>query len=116
MTDEYIFLGVASVAKVEQLKSLVHGKNIRLEILYNQQSCSTGGCGMSVEVWVHPQDLPLIQEMMSKQLSQSLEGLDFDPNVVNQVFDPSKESAICPACGTQFSTREHECPDCGLVF
>jgi rRNA maturation endonuclease Nob1 len=35
---------------------------------------------------------------------------------INQVFDPENPTAVCPACGTEFSTHLGECSDCGLAF
>jgi rRNA maturation endonuclease Nob1 len=53
---------------------------------------------------------------MNEEFGKTYAGLDFDPEVVGQVFDPDKEQATCPACATEFSTKESECPECGLCF
>jgi len=44
------------------------------------------------------------------------EGHDIDHSILNNVFDSNAQTAVCPCCGTSFSTSLKECPDCGLVF
>lgn len=82
---------------------------------HNDQTC-TRGCAVTVELHSAEKDLPIIQEVYSKMYQKNLEGLNFDPEQIQSVYDPSQESATCPACGYKFSTGHKECPDCGLVL
>ena len=57
--------------------------------------------------------------MDQSTLEKILRGLDlssFDSNLSEEIFDQNKDTAVCPACGASFSTKESECPECGLVF
>jgi rRNA maturation endonuclease Nob1 len=67
-------------------------------------------------VWANQSDLRKIEEILNKNNSKKLAGLTFDTEQINQVFDTSKKTATCPACGTTFPTTDSECPDCGLIF
>ncbi len=49
---------------------------------------------------IFPPSRPTIDESFAK----SLEGHDVDLELLNSVFDPSQEKAVCPACGFEFST------------
>ena len=69
-----------------------------------------------MELWACPEDIPAIQELMREEEARNRQGLNYDPEQAAQVFDPSKDTAVCPACGTEFATSSTECPDCGLVI
>lgn len=115
MNDNFVCIGVAPASTAERLKSLLRERDVKIETFHNSSTCQKG-CSMTVEIWIEKNDLPILEEVMTKEKARTLEGLDFDPEVVNEVFDPEKESAVCPACGTSFSTKNTECPECGLCF
>ncbi|MGZ3745504.1 MAG: hypothetical protein ACXVBQ_16690 [Pseudobdellovibrionaceae bacterium] len=53
-------------------------------------------------------------EDISMNLAKNLPKVKNEPEFV--VFDPRREGAHCPACGSAFPSKAKECPDCGLVF
>lgn len=92
-------------------------KKIGVEIVLNHDDATcTRGCAVTVEMLGREQDMPVIQEVYTRSFQKLLDGLNFDPDVVNSVYDTSKGEATCPACGHNFSTQKTECPDCGLVL
>ena len=112
---ELIKLAVMGLNEAKDLKNKLEARGVELVLNHNDASC-TRGCSVTVEVHAKESDLPVIQEVYSQGYMKSLEGLNFDPNVVNSVYDTSQEKAICPACSFEFSTQNKECPDCGLVL
>ncbi len=115
--NEKICLGVLPANEGTRLKSLLATKDIEIVLLFNHATCTSGCRGSgTVELWAHKNDLDEIVKTFSVEKLRLLDGLEFDPEIINQVYDPSQEAAICPACGTKFSTSLGECPDCGLGF
>ena len=114
-SDE-VLLGSSDVVEANRLKSRLAEREIGVRIVHNPQTCATGSCRITVEVWAKRADLGRIEEHFRETRAKLLDGLEFDPEVVNQTFDTAKDEAICPACGTKFATNLRECPDCGLGF
>jgi len=112
---EKVRLGVMPLVEAKRLKETLAELGMEIELGHNEETC-TRGCRVTVEIWAEPRHIPKIQEVLKAESSKIYEGLDFDPKQVDQVFDPGKETAVCPACGTQFSTKSDECPECGLAF
>ncbi|MFW7377515.1 MAG: hypothetical protein ACOH5I_01750 [Oligoflexus sp.] len=108
-------IGIFPLAQAERLISLAAEDGITVEKFHNQQTCRSG-CSITVELWAHTEDLEAIGKIWAKDQQRNYIGLEFDPQQVQQVYDPNNDSAVCPACGTEFSTALTECPDCGLSF
>ena len=108
--------GVMSVADADRLQGQLRKFGARMEKLFNQATCSSGGCGSSVEVWIYKEDVEQVKQAIVAQQQKNLSGLNFNPDLLTEVYDSSKETATCPACGTNFSTKLSECPECGLCF
>ena len=115
MSQQQIRIGIMEIAQAENLRTRLKKREINVQILHNQQTC-TSGCKISVEVWAHPKDMGGIVEEFQTERARQLQGLDFDPALLDQVHSQDKEEAICPACGTRFPSTSQECPDCGLAF
>lgn len=113
--DDVVLLGVMEASEAERLRTNLSAKGVDVVFNHNEQTCTTG-CATTVEVHANSRDIPTITQYFQDEKARLLEGHDFDENQVNEIFDPSKEEATCPACGTKFSTTSNECPDCGLVF
>ena len=111
-----ILLGVSSIGEANTLKGHLADRGVDVVFRHNAHTCASGGCGMQVEVWASSGDVPAIQEYFASERARRHAGLDVNPELLNQVFDGDKEQAVCPACGTGFSTKLTECPDCGLSF
>jgi hypothetical protein len=112
---EKMMLGIMELVDAKRLKEKLAEMGVEIELGHNKETC-TKGCKVTVEIWGNPQDLPKIQGVLSEERSKLMEDLDVDPDLANQVFDPDKNTAVCPACGAEFSTDLKECPECGLVF
>jgi hypothetical protein len=116
MSDvEKALMGIMELVEAKRLKEKLRNAGVDIELGHNKETC-TKGCKVTVEVWSRKEDLPKIQEVLDEEKAKLLSGLDIDPEHENQIFDPEKDSAVCPACGEKFSTKLSECPDCGLAF
>lgn len=111
-----MLLGTAELNEAKRIRALLEERGIRLELVSHPDSCGSKSCKPTVEVFVNESDLPAVQEFFREEKQREMAGLDFDPALLGEVFDPEKETARCPACGTTFSTKLSECPDCGLGF
>ena len=112
---ELIKIAVMGLDEAKDLKRECELEGVELVLNHNDQTC-TRGCSVTVEVHAMEKDLPIIQTVYGKKYEKLLEGHDVNLEQINEVFDPSKADAVCPACGTKFSTSLSECPDCGLVL
>ena len=109
-------IGTLELGEAKRIRSLLLEKGIQLELVSDPQTCSTGGCARTVDVFVASEKIPEVTDFLKAEKIRAVDGLEFDSVLINEVYDPEKESARCPACGTRFSTQLKECPDCGLGF
>ena len=112
-----VLLGVVEINEAKRLKDRLAEKNIEIELIHNETTCRKG-CVAKVEVWAEMVNVETIQKIIHEQNMHMImsEGTEVDQERINQVFDADAETAVCPACGTSFSTKLKECPECGLVF
>ena len=115
MADEKILIGTSDVIQAGRYRDQLAREGVHLELVHNPSTCRTG-CRTTVELWARPEDLDAVRLAIGREEARNWAGLDFDPKLLNEVFDPAKGQAVCPACGTQFETAHKECPDCGLCF
>lgn len=115
MNMEHVRIAVMPLNDAKNFQHDLQKEGVDLVLNHNEQSC-TRGCTVTVEVLGFEKDLPKIIEVYENNYKKLLDGLDFDPNVINSVFDPSKATATCPACGRNFATTHTECPECGLFL
>jgi hypothetical protein len=113
---ENSLLGIMEFNEAKRLQALFKEKGIPLNLKNNPATCPTGGCRIQVEVHVQKQDIITILETLKQEHTKLLGSLNYDPSLLDEVFDPTAEKVRCPACGTDFSPSLQECPDCGLVF
>ena len=111
-----VLLGVIDLVEAKRLRNVLAERGVVLELISNPATCSSGKCGTSVEVYVDAEQVAQFRAFIAAERAIVLEGLGARPELHDEVFDSEKENAICPACGTEFSTRSVECPDCGLGF
>ena len=109
-------LGVMGLQDADRLGYMMKDKGITIEKLFNKATCSSGSCGASVEVWYYEKDKEIVFKTLNDHRELQLSHLGVDATQNDPVFDPSKETAQCPACGHEFSTKHSACPDCGLNF
>ena len=113
-----VLLGIIDLTEAKRIRSSLAEQGVALEMVSNPDTCSAGGggCKPSVELYAMEPDLPKVAEFFRLEKERDAGGLEVNPELLGQVFDSEKESAVCPACGTEFKTTAKECPDCGLVF
>jgi hypothetical protein len=112
---EGVFIGVMdwNEAKIHQVR--LKDKNIYLELKSNPSTCTTG-CKVTVEVWGRAEDITHLQSYFHDHFLKNVQGHVPNFDHLSEVFDSSKESVTCQACGAKFSPSKNECPDCGLVY
>lgn len=115
-TNDKVLLGTFSVMIANRYRDLLQAKGVELAVLHNAATCSTGSCGTSMELWAERKDLDAVLAVFQQEQARNFMGLEVNPDLLSQVYDPSQDNAVCPACGTSFSTSLAECPDCGLSF
>ena len=115
--QEKTLIGIIELTEAKRLAEKLLIKGIELDVKHNAQTC-VKGCAVKVEVWANNEDIETIARTIQEENLRTLEneGLEIDGSLLDQVFDDESHTAICPACGTSFSTDLKECPDCGLVF
>lgn len=115
--EERVSLGEAPYAEAKHIQNRLSEAGIRIELASDPDHCSSGGCAPKLILSARMEDLPIIHEILGAEARKTFEGLEFDAQrIANAVFDPEQAHAECPACGTKFSTKLLECPDCGLGF
>ncbi|OFZ02803.1 MAG: hypothetical protein A2X97_04315 [Bdellovibrionales bacterium GWA1_52_35] len=113
--NDLIHLGSSEYNEAKRLQALLAERGVSLSLLRNPENCSTG-CKITVEVYTSQGDLDKVREFFREQKTRAFDGLAVDEALLDEVYDPEKGTARCPACATEFSTTLQECPDCGLVF
>ena len=116
LSSSQVLMGIIDLQEAKRIRGHLGEKGIKLVLLGNPETCQTGSCGPTVEVWVEMDDLEVVKAFLAQERAKLFHGLNVDPALQGTVFDPEAETAQCPACGTVFSTRASECPDCGLGF
>ena len=115
MNDKMVKIGIMPIAQADRLKSITRESQLDIETFHNASTCQSG-CNTTVEVWAFPNDIDQISFIWKKDQEKNYSGLEFNPQAINNVYDADKETAVCPACETEFSTTQKECPECGLCF
>lgn len=110
---EYLKIAILPLVEAKDLEKKLKERGIELRLDHNEATCRRG-CTVTVEVWAKEGDLAQVKQAFDENFANMLEGHEVDWDRLNQVFDPTKESAMCPACGHEFPTTEGACPDCGL--
>lgn len=106
---------VMGLQEAKDFQAALRKEGVEVVLNHDDKTC-TRGCAVTVEMLGREEDFPIIQSVYSRSYEKLLDGLEFDPEVINSVYDTSKGEATCPACGHNFSTSKTECPDCGLVL
>ena len=115
-SPDKILLGKSSAPEAERLQATLDKHGISIALAHNVATCTSGGCGIELEIWAHPEDVSQIQQIVALEWQESAAYLQHDPAQAAQVFDPNAKEVTCPACATVFEPLSNECPDCGLTF
>jgi hypothetical protein len=122
MSETPVPVGEFSMQEAKRLQAACQARGIEVRLMTEPDQC--GSCSPKILVTVREADLGSFQAFLLEERAQSfgISAEELARAVSNgglrsdAVFDPEKEEATCPACGTLFSTRLSECPDCGLGF
>lgn len=112
---DYLKIAILPLNEAKEMQTRLAGDGVDIRLDHNETTCRRG-CSVTVEMWAKPQDLEHIKKTFQDDFTQALDGHEVDWDRLNQVYDPSKETAVCPACGETFSTQSAECPSCGLYL
>lgn len=110
-----IFLGVMDLQEAKNHQIKLKNKGILLELKSNGETCTTG-CKVTVELWGRESDQDHLKDYFKNQYLKNVEGHTPNFEHMSEVFDANAAEVICQACGTKFSPKLSECPDCGLVY
>lgn len=108
-------LGNIALDEAKILQIALSQQGVELVLDHNQQTCKRG-CSVTVEMLVEEEHIPVVKEALKRQFTQLSQGLEVNWELLEQVYDPAAAEAVCPACGSRFSTGLRECPECGLCF
>ena len=114
LTDE-IFLGVMDLQEAKNHQYKLKTQGIHLEIKSNGETCTTG-CKVTVELWGKASDEIGLRDYFKEAYLKNVAGHEPNFDHMREVYDPTASEVICQACGTKFSPKLNECPDCGLVY
>ena len=110
-----IMLGIFEFYDAKRVQKGLEKFGVESELRSNDETC-TRGCKVTVEMWADEKDKDQIIHFLQSEGARDYDGLDINPSLLSQVFDPNADEVICQACGTKFSPKASECPDCGLVY
>lgn len=116
-TEGKVLIGIIEINEAKRLKEKLLTRGIDIDLIHNDETCKKS-YQTRIEVWVTLESIAEVQKMIQDENMDLLisEGVEINHDQLNQIFDPDAETTVCPACGTTFSTKLKECPDCGLVF
>jgi hypothetical protein len=115
MEENLVAIGVFKMADAEIIRTELREKEIEVVMYHNEQTCTTG-CATTVELHVGRDNVQQVVVYFEDKQNKRLDGYEFDRALLDEVYDPSQETARCPACGTVFATKHTSCTDCGLVL
>lgn len=113
---EDIFLGVMDLQEAKNHQYRLKASGVELILKSNDETCTTGTCKVTVEVWGKQTDAETLQIHFQGDFLKHVKGHVPNFEHMQAVFDPSLSEVICQACGATFAPTASECPDCGLVY
>jgi hypothetical protein len=116
MMMEELFLGVMELQDAKNHQARLKSQGIVINFRTNPQTCGTGGCKVSVEVWGSEGDRPALEQHFQRDYLKHVQGHAPNVELLSQVFDPTLAEVVCQACGAKFNPSGNECPDCGLCY
>lgn len=118
---EYVRIGEAPIREAKRLQAALEARGVVVRLASDPEQCNS--CSPKIMMSIHVSQVEVFQAFLREERAHMF-GLDAsqlpDESSTSlrseSVFDPDQENATCPACGTTFSTKLAECPDCGLGF
>jgi ribosomal protein L40E len=113
---EGIFLGVMNLQEAKNHQHTLKSQGVHIELKVNDQTCQTGSCNVTVEVWGKESDKDMLMQHFQGDFMKHVKGHVPNFEHMQAVFDPTMAEVVCQACGAKFSPAATECPDCGLCY
>jgi hypothetical protein len=113
---EELFLGVMDLQEAKNHQYRLKASGVELVLKSNDETCSTGSCKVTVEVWGKQSDEAALMNHFQSDYLKHVQGHVPNFEHLSAVFDPTAAEVICQACGMKFAPTAQECPDCGLVY
>lgn len=113
---EEVFLGVMDLQEAKNHQYRLKNLGVLIELKTNHETCSTGSCKVTVEVWGKESDKEILSQHFQSDYLKHVAGHVPNFEHMSAVFDPSQSEVTCQACGAKFSPTASECPDCGLCY
>jgi hypothetical protein len=110
------FLGTALFTEAKRIQAALKERGVIVTLINNPDAPAAAGKPQKIEMYVEEEAVPQVAEFFRQEKARDLGGLEIQPELLDEVFDPEKDTARCPACSEVFSTRLTECPGCGLGF
>jgi hypothetical protein len=111
-----LFIGVMDLQEAKNHQYKLKSQGILLDLRMNDQTCITGSCKVTVEVWGKESDKEFLIKYFNSDFLKHVMGHVPNFEHLSQVFDPSLSEVICQACGAKFSPKDTDCPECGLCY
>jgi len=115
--DELAVLRKGALKDIKQLQKLLARERIPAILAGDEQSCGKGCCGPEMYLQVRKNDAEPAMAVLNQDFIKSTALSSHDMTHADAVYIQGAESAVCPACGCQFSPYEEKnCPECGLCL
>lgn len=117
VNDEMVALRKGALKEMKHLQKLLAKERIPAILSGDEQSCGKGCCGSEVYLQVRKNDGEPAMAVLNQDFITSTALSSHDMTHVDAVYVQGADSAVCPACGCQFSPyAEKNCPECGLCL
>lgn len=116
MEEQDLFLGVMDLQEAKNHQHKLKTLGILLMLKTNPQTCSSGRCKVTVEVWGKENDKEALVQHFQSDYLKHVKGHVPNFEHLSAVFDPTAAEVTCQACGAKFAPTATECPDCGLCY
>ncbi len=115
-TDELVTIRKGSVTDMKTLQKLLAEERIPAILFGEKAGCGKGCCGPELYLQIKKEDIPLADEVLTREFIRSTALDSEDLLNATVVFDHQAAETVCPACGCRFSPTVGACPECGLCF
>lgn len=115
--DDIVALHKGDMQEIKRIEAELRREKIAtLLVGEGGGSCGKGCCGTSLYLHVHRDDAADAVAVIQSYIDRTTAISHHDLSHCDEVFNPEKVQACCPACGFRFQTSSTVCPDCGLCF
>jgi hypothetical protein len=113
---EELFIAVMDLQEAKNHQHKLKSKGVVIELRMNDQTCMSGGCKVTVEIWGKVIDKEMLLKHFNSDFLKHVMGHEPNFEHLSQIFDPTLSEVMCQACGAKFSPQQTQCPECGLCY